>query len=202
MKAAGQTMISERSGSSKSAEGLLANLRQKLAARGARGFIGMQRQFKIMDDNNSKSLDAGEFSKAMRDFRIEISPDDVKTLFAYMDADRSGEIQYEEFVYRLRGELNQFRLRLVQQAFQKLDKTGNGVVDIEDIRGVYNARQHPDVVAGKKTEDEILCDFLDTFEQHHATFKEDTRDHRITFEEFCEYYKNVQENLSDWKWSG
>ena len=59
-----------------------------------------------MDDNNSKSLDAGEFSKAMRDFRIEISPDDVKTLFAYMDADRSGEIQYEEFVYRLRGELN------------------------------------------------------------------------------------------------
>ena len=80
---------------------------------------------------------------------------------------------------------------------RKIYQTGNGVVDIEDIRGVYNARQHPDVVAGKKTEDEILCDFLDTFEQHHATFKEDTRDHRITFEEFCEYYKNVSASVDD-----
>jgi Ca2+-binding EF-hand superfamily protein len=31
--------------------------------------------FKIIDDNNSKSLDRDEFKKAMRDFKIEI-PDD------------------------------------------------------------------------------------------------------------------------------
>ncbi len=30
--------------------------------------------------------------------------------------------------------------------------------------GVYNAKLHPDVKAGKKTEDEILGEFLDTFE--------------------------------------
>jgi Ca2+-binding EF-hand superfamily protein len=30
--------------------------------------IGLQRQFKIMDDNNSGSLDMSEFKKAIRDF--------------------------------------------------------------------------------------------------------------------------------------
>lgn len=45
-----------------------------------------------------------------------------------------------------------------------MDKDGNGILDINDIKGVYNAKMHPDVKAGKKTEDEILGEFLDTFE--------------------------------------
>jgi hypothetical protein len=31
--------------------------------------------------------------------------------------------------------------------------TGAGLVDINDIRGVYNASKHPDYLSGKKTED-------------------------------------------------
>ena len=36
---------------------LAEQLRVKLASRGARGMIGLQRTFKIMDDDNSRSLD-------------------------------------------------------------------------------------------------------------------------------------------------
>jgi len=38
-------------------EVLMTKLRVKLAGRGTRGIIGLARQFKIMDDNNSMSLD-------------------------------------------------------------------------------------------------------------------------------------------------
>jgi hypothetical protein len=34
---------------------------------------------------------------------------------------------------------------------------------MSDIKGVYNASRHPDVIAGKKTEEEILYEFLQTF---------------------------------------
>ena len=44
--------------------------RSKLASRGARGIIGMQRIFKIMDDNGNGSLEINEFWKAVCDFRI------------------------------------------------------------------------------------------------------------------------------------
>lgn len=47
--------------------------REKLATRGARGFIGMQRQFKIMDDNRSGTIDKQEFKKAVKDFRVELN---------------------------------------------------------------------------------------------------------------------------------
>lgn len=63
--------------------------------------------------------------------------------------------------------MNAFRKSLVAQAFTKLDKDRSGVVDYHDIKGVYNASNHPDVKIGKKTEEEILIEFLDTFELHH-----------------------------------
>lgn len=52
------------------------------------------------------------------------------------------------------------------KAFQKFDRDGSGVIDINDLKGVYNAKNHPDVINGKKTEEEILGEFLDTFEVH------------------------------------
>lgn len=42
----------------------------KLASRGARGIIGLQKQFKIMDDDHSHDLDPYEFKKAIKDFRV------------------------------------------------------------------------------------------------------------------------------------
>ena len=56
---------------------IIDKFRQRLVARGARGFIGLARQFKIMDDNNSKSLDMDEFQKAMKDFRVDLNANQI-----------------------------------------------------------------------------------------------------------------------------
>ncbi len=71
-------------------------------------------------------------------------------------------------------------MNLALRAFKIMDKDNSGVLDISDIKGVYNAKKHPDVIAGKKTEDEILFEFLDTFELHHSDHVEDKRDSRVT----------------------
>ena len=56
------------------------------------------------------------------------------------------------------------RKNLIDKAFQKLDKTGDGKITLKDIKGVYNTRRHPEVLSGEKTEDEVLIKFLNTFE--------------------------------------
>jgi len=63
-----------------------------LASRGARGIVGISRQFKIADDDNSKKLSMSEFTKAMRDFRVDISSEEIRKLFSYLDRDGNGEI--------------------------------------------------------------------------------------------------------------
>ena len=37
--------------------------------------------------------------------------------------------------------MSKARVNLIRQAFQKLDKTGDGFVTVEDLKGVYNVKQ-------------------------------------------------------------
>jgi len=45
-----------------------------MAARGARGILGLRKVFKIMDDDNSGYLDQSEFNKALQDYRVSVTP--------------------------------------------------------------------------------------------------------------------------------
>lgn len=106
-------------------------------------------------------------------------------------------MDYDEFVRGVRGEMNQFRRNIVMAAFKKIDRDQSGVLDLNDIKGVYNARNHPEVKSGKKTEDEVLGEFLETFEAHHALSGKGTRDRSVTPDEFIEYYNNVSASIDN-----
>lgn len=45
-----------------------------------------------------------------------------------------------------------------------MDKDQSSVIDKNDVKGVYNAAKHPDVLTGAKTEDQVLKEFLMGFE--------------------------------------
>jgi Ca2+-binding EF-hand superfamily protein len=150
-----------------------------------------------MDDDNSKSLDKYEFKKAIRDFKVDIPEDYVEIIFNAFDLNRDGTIDYDEFVRIIRGDLTPPRLALVKKAYAKLDKDGSGIVDIDDIRDVYNTSRHPDVMAGKKTSDQVLVEFLETFEMHHSIQNGNKADGRVTLDEFIEYYTNISASLDN-----
>lgn len=170
---------------------LMEHFRKKLAARGSRGIQGLGRSFKIADDDRSGNLGMDEFKKAIHDFRVGLKPEQSEKLFGVFDRDGSGTIDYEEFLRGVRGVMNDFRKGLAMKAFNIMDKDGSGVIEIDDIRQKYNAKHHPDVKAGKKTEDEILFEFIDTFEAHHTENAADARDGRVSKSEWVEYYNNV-----------
>jgi Ca2+-binding EF-hand superfamily protein len=91
---------------------------------------------------------------------LGLNEGDILTLFNAFDRNGDGAVDYDEFIRVLQGPMNNFRKKLVAQAFAKIDRDGNGYVDINDLKGVYNASRHPDVVQGKKTEEDILLEFL------------------------------------------
>ena len=61
---------------------LLEALKEQLFSRGGIGLIGLQRQFRIMDDDGSKTLDIKEFKKAMTETHVRMrNPSDAEVLF-------------------------------------------------------------------------------------------------------------------------
>ena len=109
---------------------LIERFRKALKARGGNGVIGLARQFRIADDDNSGSLDFPEFKKALHDFGCEMDPQDCENLFKSLDLDHSGEISYDEFLRVVVGDMNNFRRSLVERAYQKLDVNRDGAIDM------------------------------------------------------------------------
>lgn len=176
---------------------LVTLFREKLKARGARGIVGIQRLFKIIDDDGSRTLNQQEFAKACKDFKIGISEENIPILFTYFDSNRDGCLNIDEFLMAIRGDLSEKRLALVEQAFRKIDRDNSGVLDINDIKDSYNASKHPDVVSGKKTVDQVLVEFLETFETHHNLLNGTASDGSVTLDEFVEYYKNISASIDN-----
>lgn len=71
---------------------LIERFRAKIAQRGSGSMIGLSRSFKIMDDNNSGTLDQYEFTKAINDLGVDINLKDIDGLFKSFDLNGDGVI--------------------------------------------------------------------------------------------------------------
>ena len=174
----------------------LKKLRKEIISRGCGGLISLRRQFKLFDENNSKTLDFNEFSNALKEFKINFTNDEIISLFTTFDKNGNGIIEYEEFLNQLRGPLNQKRKDIVTKAFNKLDIDKSGFIDMDEIKHSYNAKNNPDVKTGKKTEEEVYTEFMDTFKANHI-LKSGPRSKRVTYEEFLDYYNNISMSIND-----
>lgn len=76
-------------------------------------------------------------------------------------------------------------------------KLGQGAteIDIEDIKRQYNAKRHPDVLQGKRTEQTVLVEFVETLEASHAINNPD--EDFITLDEWLEYYTDIGSPIED-----
>jgi len=94
--------------------------------------------------------------------------------------------------------MNKRRKRIIQQAFKAIDKNGIGLDELDDMRENYNAKMHPDVLSGKKTEEEVLAEFLDTFEYQFSLLNDEKENEsKISLEEFLDYYNNISLGIKD-----
>lgn len=176
---------------------LLDYFRRTLAGRAGNGLISLRRIFNIVDKDRSGKVSIAEFSSIMREFKIDLSNEQINTIFKIFDLNQDGALSYDEFLAGVRGQLSEFRIYLVQKAFDKLDPTNQGFVDIQEMFSQYSVDRHPAVVEGRKSEEQVLAEFFDTFEVHHNLTVGGSNDPRVSREEFLTYYDNVSATIQD-----
>ena len=81
------------------------------------------------------------------------------------------------------------RLELVEKAWRVLDKYNDGSVTMEDLMEVYDVSLHPDVFAGKITEEEAIMEFAKQWDHDKSG--------AITQNEFIDYYRGVSNSIKD-----
>lgn len=149
----------------------MTSLKETLVSRGIRGLLGLGRLFRILDMDNSQTLNYYEFTKALSDARLNFTEEDSRVVFNFFDRRKDGHIQYSEFLAAIRGFMPEYRQNIVEKAYDNLvNEKGSGQLTLEDIRLRFNPEFHPDVEAGRKSQEQATNEFLEAFESHHVFF--------------------------------
>lgn len=71
------------------------------------------------------------------------------------------------------------------------------MLEYNDIKDLYHAKKHPAVIECRKTERQVLEEFLHTFEAHMDIITGEKGDNRISLPEWVEYYTNISASIDN-----
>lgn len=89
----------------------------------------------------------------------------------------------------LRGSLVPRRAYVVQLVLEKVDPEGSGVVTTRSLNDTFDVLRHPDVVAGVRSETDVLDEFFEALEDPAGSGGQ--QQHALTTEEFAFYLVGV-----------
>ena len=92
--------------------------------------------------------------------------------------------------YFYREELSERRQYMVERAFALLDKDGSGHITVTDVKHLYDPSHHKDFIEGTKTKEEVIEEFLDSFDGAKGN-----NDGIITRQEWEDYYTDLSMSL-------
>jgi Ca2+-binding EF-hand superfamily protein len=121
---------------------LIQILKEQCLRRGFGGIRGLGVVFRYMDIDCSRALVFDELKIGLEKFGLRMSDKYLKTLFDSMDKDKNGEIDFSEFMKALRAPLNKIRIEALDEAFAKLDTNSDGVIDVDDLKGLLYVMLH------------------------------------------------------------
>ena len=120
--------------------------------------------------NGISKINKDEFLAGLRDKGVSLQKlhQEVnflikKTIVEYYNREKDGNVNFVDFLKDLRGKPSNHRVTMIDNAFLKFDKDGTGLIDLRDLRGVFNANNHPKVISGEITEDQVFAQFLKNF---------------------------------------
>ena len=171
-------------------KGVQRRMLTQIQTRGAASIYSLNQAFASMDLDKSYTLDRKELMEGMLKQGLELHVDEVDHLINFYDNDGAGDINYAELVEALKHELNERRYNLVRKAFAQLDSAGKGSVSLDAIAQVYRPREHPDVKARRRTEADVLREFLVGFERQQAATE-------VSFDQFEAFFATHSRAIDD-----
>ena len=99
----------------------------------------LSKVFKAFDKNGDGKLDMNEVKEGyLEHYGRIMSDEEVEQMFAAVDTDNSGFIEYTEFVLAATSQSALTSQEKLHAAFRMFDKDGSGIISADEIRDVLN----------------------------------------------------------------
>ena len=108
----------------------------------------------------------------------------------FFDRDGDCTIDVDEFLTAIRGKPNSRRQAIIDKAYLKFDKEGNGVINVSDLKPFFDSTKHPKVMCGELSEGLAFSYFLKYFNDFDGTGK-------IVRKEWDDFYSAVSYSVDN-----
>jgi calcium-dependent protein kinase len=141
---------------------------------------GLAKVFKAFDKNGDGKLSIQEVKEGyLEHYGKVMSDEEVETMFNSVDTDRSGFIDYSEFVVAAMNESQLTSNDKLQAAFKMFDKDGSGIISADEIKEVL----------GFGGSNQLSKDAIDAIVKQ----VDENGDGEISYEEFVDMMKKAFE---------
>ena len=154
---------------------------------GESGVRGLTRMFSLIDKNKDNTLQKEELFNGLQRYGVPITLAEVDILIKHFDRHGDGKVSLTDFLRAIRGFMNPRRKALVEKAYAILDTNGDQSVTLKELAAIYDVTQHPLVLKGQKTKDQVLQEFASGWDK--------AGDGTISWEEFLDYYQDISAGI-------
>ncbi|XP_065052618.1 calcyphosin-2-like [Rhopilema esculentum] len=163
---------------------LRGSIQKKLKKRAVKTVVNLGKHFRKMNKSGDGALDKDVLIAALHEFRIEVPEECLDIIWQTVDTNEHGKVDYDEFVRKFLGDMNEYRKMLVRKAFARLDTSKNGWTAKDNLKKFFNGRKHPRVVSGELSEQIVINEFFSNFE-------ETEKKGEVSYSEFEDYYEGL-----------
>ena len=169
--------------------------RGTIGVKGILTVINFLNQLRQYDRKGDKELSFPDFLEILSNIKVHMTEKDAKLLFS--DFSENSKMNYGKLLSALTNNtLNERRLNVVKEAFKRIDVENCGVVNLSDVKSLFNSKNSPMVREGYITEEDFYNNFMETFQTHHNIFRS-AKIKKVNFEEFLDYYKYFSITIED-----
>eukprot|EP01138_Halocafeteria_seosinensis_P011771 gb/GECG01012029.1/.p1 GENE.gb/GECG01012029.1/~~gb/GECG01012029.1/.p1 ORF type:complete len:1436 (+),score=140.98 gb/GECG01012029.1/:1-4308(+) len=199
-------------GSYDGASTAITRLRHQLSQKGVASFLILQRLLKAEElDESKRLLTKNVLSSGLADFGFYISGEEFNSLWEKLSTTKENQryVDSRSLCNEIRKPLNNTRTDAVKAAFQLMDVDMDGFVDLSDIANIFDASGHPDVRSNRRSEQQVLAEFLDTFPGARSSLttvsgskglrlaSNVSFSRHVDYRSFCDYYTDLSTAIED-----
>ena len=169
--------------------------RGTIGVKGILTVINFLNQLRQYDRRGDKEITFPDFLEILSNIKVHMTEKDAKLLFS--DFSENSKMNYGKLLSALTNNtLNERRLNVVKEAFKRIDVENCGIVNLSDVKSLFNSKNSPLVKEGYITEEDFYNNFMETFQTHHNIFRS-AKIKKVNFDEFLDYYKYFSITIED-----
>ena len=167
--------------------------------KGSHFIFSFQRRLSLYDFTHSSMISLDNFLYISSSFNFNLTPEELELIFNFFDKEKKGSINYNNLIQAIIGQITPNRENVIKNIFESFNKDNNGNVSLNELKTLFNASKHPDVINQKRSRGEIYGEFLDNIE----TYKEYLENMRgiytsnLSLEDFINFYQIIGVDIED-----